>query len=39
LLFFHFVPLGTLEIVRPENWARLFDVPDLALVPEIWGAL
>jgi hypothetical protein len=30
LLFFHFVPKGTLELVRPDNWARLFGVPALA---------
>jgi hypothetical protein len=30
LVFFHFVPKGMLEIVRPENWARLFGIPELA---------
>lgn len=30
LVFFHFVPRGTLETVRPENWARLFGIPELA---------
>lgn len=30
LVFFHFVPKGMLEIVRPENWARRFGVPELA---------
>jgi len=39
LLFFHFVPKGMLDLVRPENWARLFDVPELAAVQEIRGAL
>jgi hypothetical protein len=32
LLFFHFVPRGTAELVRPENWARLFDIPELTQV-------
>jgi hypothetical protein len=31
LVFFHFVPRGMKEKVRPENWARLFGVPELAL--------
>jgi hypothetical protein len=30
LVFFHFVPKGTLELVNPRNWARIFDVPALA---------
>lgn len=29
LLFMHFVPCGTRELVRAENWARLFSVPEL----------
>jgi len=29
LLFFHFVPKGTLELVEPGNWARIFDVSAL----------
>jgi hypothetical protein len=33
LLFFHFIPKGYGEIVRPANWARLFDVPELANLP------
>jgi hypothetical protein len=32
LLFFHFAPKGTTELVRPENWARLFDIPELIQV-------
>jgi hypothetical protein len=30
LVFFHFVPKGMLETVRPENWARIFGIPELA---------
>lgn len=30
LLFFHFVPAGTAELVRSKNWARWFDIPELA---------
>ncbi len=29
LLFFHFIPRGTAELVRPENWPRLFNMPEL----------
>jgi hypothetical protein len=30
LLFFHFIPKGTAELVRAKNWARLFGIPELA---------
>jgi hypothetical protein len=30
LLFLHFVPAGTLELAEPDNWARLFGIPELA---------
>ena len=30
LVFFHFVPLGMRELVHPRNWARLFNIPELA---------
>lgn len=30
LLFFHFVPLGTKELLKPVNWAHHFDIPELA---------
>jgi hypothetical protein len=30
LLFFHFIPKGTAELVQPENWTRLFGVPELS---------
>jgi hypothetical protein len=30
LLFFHFLPSGMSEIVRPANWARLFGASELA---------
>lgn len=30
LLFFHFIPRGTAELVDPANWARLFKIPELA---------
>jgi hypothetical protein len=29
LLFFHFIPRGTKELVTPRNWGRLFGVPEL----------
>jgi hypothetical protein len=28
-LFFHFIPRGTAELVKPQNWARLFGIPEL----------
>ena len=30
LLFFHFIPHGTRELVEPANWSRLFGVPELS---------
>ena len=30
LVFFHFVPKGMLETLRPKNWALLFGIPELA---------
>lgn len=30
LLFFHFIPQGTSELVNPRNWAGLFGIPELA---------
>ena len=30
LLFLHFIPRGTRELVRSANWARLFGIPELA---------
>lgn len=29
LAFFHFVPSGTADVCKPDNWARVFDVPEL----------
>jgi hypothetical protein len=29
LLFFHFLPRGMSEVAKPDNWARLFGVPEL----------
>ena len=29
LLFLHFIPRGTRELLSPLNWARLFDIPEL----------
>ena len=29
LLFLHFIPRGTRELLNPLNWARLFDIPEL----------
>lgn len=30
LVFFHFVPQGAFALTRPENWARIFNLPELA---------
>jgi len=29
LLFFHFIPQGTSELVKPRNWAKMFGIPEL----------
>ena len=34
LVFFHFIPQGLGEVVDPRNWARIFDVPELARIVE-----
>ncbi|HXV28411.1 MAG TPA: hypothetical protein VD913_05540 [bacterium] len=34
LLFFHFIPRGTAELVEPRNWARLFNIPELSRLAE-----
>jgi hypothetical protein len=34
MLFFHFIPKGMGELVIPENWGRIFDVPELTHVVE-----
>lgn len=35
LLFLHYIPKGTAEVIQPANWARLFDAPELAEIPGI----
>jgi hypothetical protein len=35
LLFFHYIPKGAAEIVETQNWARLFNIPELASIPGI----
>lgn len=35
LLFLHYIPKGTAELVIPANWPRLFDLPQLAAVPNL----
>jgi hypothetical protein len=32
LLFFHYIPRGTRDLVWPENWARRFGIPELAQI-------
>jgi hypothetical protein len=29
LIFFHFIPKGMSEIIKPRNWAALFGIPEL----------
>lgn len=29
LIFFHFKPKGMNEIINPQNWAKLFDIPEI----------
>ena len=35
LLFFHYVPFGTTDLIQPRNWARLFDIPELAEMADL----
>ena len=30
LLFFHYIPKGSAELIKPTNWARLFGIPELS---------
>ena len=30
VLFFHFIPKGSGELVKPANWARIFGIPELS---------
>ncbi len=39
LLFFHYIPKGTKDIIKPKNWARIFDIPELAEIPGINTAI
>jgi hypothetical protein len=32
LIFFHFIPAGMGELVQPQHWARLFNIPELAVL-------
>ena len=32
LLFFHFIPKGAKDLLRPKNWAQLFGIPELSQV-------
>ena len=34
LLFFHFIPEGTRDLVRPRKWAELFGIPELAVADD-----
>jgi len=35
LLFLHYIPKGTADIVTPRNWAQMFGIPELATIPGI----
>jgi diadenosine tetraphosphatase ApaH/serine/threonine PP2A family protein phosphatase len=35
LLFFHYVPSGTRQLVDPTQWQALFQIPELAELPQI----
>ena len=37
LLFMHFIPAGASELVAPEDWARLFDIPELGVIGKVGG--
>lgn len=33
LLFLHYIPRGSGELIKPENWAGMFGIPELAEIP------
>ncbi len=35
LLFFHYIPAGAGDLVRGENWARIFGIPEIGEIPGI----
>jgi hypothetical protein len=35
LLFFHFVPKGTKDLIRSKNWARLFNIFELDRISDV----
>lgn len=39
LLFLHFIPRGARRIVTPANWPVLFDIPELAEIPNLDRAM
>lgn len=30
LIFFHFIPQGMSDIIRPKNWSKIFDISELS---------
>jgi hypothetical protein len=39
LLFLHYIPKGSGELLRPANWARMFGIPEIDAIPGIAEAL
>lgn len=35
LLFFHYIPRGTTDLVQPKHWAERFGIPELATLPDL----
>jgi hypothetical protein len=35
LLFFHYIPKGTSELIRSANWPKQFGIPELARIPDL----
>jgi hypothetical protein len=35
LLFFHYIPSGTCQLVKPTHWPVIFQIPELATLPQI----
>ncbi|MEO6387290.1 MAG: hypothetical protein ABIT16_04695 [Croceibacterium sp.] len=35
LLFLHYIPRGTSELVQPKTWSKLFDIPELAEMSDL----
>jgi hypothetical protein len=38
LIFFHFIPAGMSHLIKPKNWAKIFDIPELNSIIKTSGS-